>query len=80
MQNLLDIINYDVAPTIKDVKQSVLQARSVLKKGSSVLQDSTGEAGILVSSAAHGLFTGVKEYLSGYKTEGSGYNSNGNSG
>ncbi len=79
MQNVIDIINYDVTPTVKEIKQSIVQAKGVLKKGSSVLQDSTSEVSILVSSAAHGLFTGVKEYLSVCKTEENGYNGNGSS-
>ena len=77
VQNLLDIINYDISPTVKDIKQSVYGVKDALKKGSSVLQGGVDEASILLESTAHGLFTGVKEYLSTCKTEKSGYNGNG---
>lgn len=77
IQNLLDIINYDVTPTFRDVKQSVSGVKNALRKSSLVFQSSVDEAGILVVSATHGLFTGVKEYFAGCKTKENEYNSNG---
>ena len=79
LQSLLDIINNDVSPAVKEIKQSVYGVKDALKKGSSVFQDNVNEASILVASTAHGVLTGVKEYLSVSKTEEKSYNSNGNS-
>ena len=79
LQSLLDTINDDVKPTVKEIKQSVYGVKDALKKGTSVLEASVNEANVFVASSAHGLLTGVKEYFSACKTNESSYNNNGNS-
>ena len=72
LQNLIDTINNDVKPAVKEIKQSVYGVKDSLERG-------TNEASIFVASSAYGILTGVKEYLSPCKTNKSSYNSNGNS-
>ena len=79
VQSLLDTINDDVKPTIKEIKQSVYGVKDALTKGTSVLESGVGEASIFMASSAHGVLAGVKEYFSGCKTDESSYNNNGNS-
>ncbi len=79
LQSLLDTINDDIKPTVKEIKQSVYGVKDALKKGTSVLEGSTSEASIFVASSAHGFLAGVKEYLSLCKTDENSYNSNGSS-
>ena len=79
VQNLLDTINDDVRPTIKEIKQSVYGVKDALKKGTSVLESGTNEASIFVASSAHGILAGVKEYFSACKTDENSFNNNGSS-
>ena len=79
LQSLLDTINDDVKPTVKEIKQSVYGVKDALTKGTSVLESGVSEASIFVASSAHGFLAGVKEYLSLCKTDENSYNSNGSS-
>jgi len=79
LKSLLDTINDDVSPTVKEIKQSVYGVKKALAKGTSVLESNVGEASIFVASSAHGLLTGVKEYFSSCKTDENSYNNNGSS-
>ncbi len=79
LKSLLDTINDDVSPTVKEIKQSVYGVKEALAKGTSVFESNVGEASIFVASSAHGLLTGVKEYFSSCKTDENSYNNNGNS-
>ena len=63
VQNLTDTINDDFEPTVKEIRQSI----DGVKRGAS-------KASILVTSTAYGVFTGIKEYLSSYKTSEKSYN------
>ena len=79
LQSLLDTINDDVKPTVKEIKQSIYSVKDALTKGSSVLESSVSEASIFVASSAHGLLAGVKKYFSVCKTDENSYNNNGSS-
>ena len=79
LQSLLDMINDDVSPTVKEIKQSVYKVKDTLTKGSSVLESGVSEASIFAASAAHGVLAGVKEYFSVCKTDENSYNNNGSS-
>ena len=71
-QSLLDTINDDVSPTVKEIKQSVYGVKEAL-------ESNMGETKIFVTSSVHGLLTGVKEYFSSCKTHENSYNNNGSS-
>ena len=77
-QSLLDTINDDVRPTVKEIKQSVSGVKDALQKGTSVLESNIGEVSVFVASSVHGILTGVKEYFFACKTGENGYNGNGN--
>ena len=79
LQGLLDMINDDVSPTVKEIKQSVSRVKDTLTKSSSVLESSVSEASIFAASAAHGVLASVKEYFSVCKTDENSYNTNGSS-
>ena len=79
VQSLLDTINDDVKPTVKEIKQSVYGVKDALTRGTSVLESGVSEASIFAVSSAHGVLAGVKEYLSGCKTDENSYNNNGSS-
>ena len=79
LQSLLDTINDDVRPTVKEIKQSVYSVKDALIKGTSVLESGVSEASVFVASSAHGILAGVKEYFSVCKTNENSYNNNGSS-
>ncbi|OGI08598.1 MAG: hypothetical protein A3I68_01220 [Candidatus Melainabacteria bacterium RIFCSPLOWO2_02_FULL_35_15] len=80
LQSLLDTINDDVKPTVKEIKQSVYNVKTALKKGTSVLESGAHEASMFVASSAHGILAGVKEYFLACKTDENSYNNNGSPG
>ena len=51
-QNLLDTINNDLEPTVKEIKNSI----TTVKNGLS-------ETSVVIGSSAYGVLVGVKEYL-----------------
>ncbi|MBI3591658.1 MAG: hypothetical protein HY094_09825 [Candidatus Melainabacteria bacterium] len=73
VQYLLDTINY-FGPEVKDFKETLQSVKSVVQKGTKNIESNVDEAGIFVASSAYGILTGVKEYLSSYKTSENGYN------
>lgn len=76
-QSLLDTVNNDVSPTVKDIKESFYGVKDVLKSGTSLFEDRFSETSILFSSSMHGLLVGIKEYFATCKTDETGYNNNG---
>lgn len=73
-QYMLDTINDDFQPTVKEIKQSVDKFSGVVKKGSTYVQDSVKDAGVLMVSSAYGALVGFKNYLSSYNDNETGYN------
>lgn len=73
-QHLLDTINDDIEPTVKEIKQSVDKVNSVVKRTGTVVKSGFQEAGILAISSAYGVLSAVKDYVSGFKTGKTSYN------
>jgi len=80
IQNLVDTINDDLEPTVKEINQSVAGIKNILKNSTTLLKSSLKEASVVFISSAYGLMTGIKDYLSNYKTTESSYNGKGNAG
>ena len=79
LQCFLDVVNDEVTPTVKEVKQSVYGVKNLLHKGSNIVNYSLTEARTLALASVHGFVSGFKNYLSTCKTDESSYNGNGNS-
>ena len=75
-QHLLDTINDDFEPAVKEIKQSVSSVRKAVQSGSETVKYSLGDASVLVVSSAYGVLAGIKEYVTGYKNTENGYNNN----
>ena len=73
-QFLLDSINDDLQPTVKEVKESIDNVKQLVRSSTKSVSVGINEAGILVVSSVHGLLTGVKDYLSSYKNNETSYN------
>ncbi len=73
-QDLMETINDDLEPTVKEIRQSIDGVRTVVQTGTTTIKSGINEAGILVTSCAYGVLTGIKEYLSSYKTNEKSYN------
>jgi len=52
-QNLLDTINNDLEPTVKEIKNSMSSVKSVFN-----------ETNVAITSSTYGVLVGVKDYLS----------------
>lgn len=74
LKDLLDTVNNDVTPTVKEINQSMSSVKNVIQNSSSTVKSTLDEASIFVLSSAYGVLAGVKDYLSGYKNDKAGYN------
>ena len=79
IQSFMDVVNDEVGPTVKEIKESVYGAKSLLQKSTSVLNYGVSEAKTMIVASVHGFVSGVKQYLTICKSTESSYNSNGNS-
>ncbi len=66
-QTLLDTINNDLEPTVKEIKESVVVVKDVVSKGSASVKSGVSSAGVVLTSSTYGLLAGIKEYLTSYK-------------
>lgn len=73
-QQLLDIINDDIKPTVKEIKRGVSEIKTTFNKYSSPLTSAASKISIALASSAHGLLTGVKTYIDNLKDEKTSYN------
>ncbi len=78
-QHLLDIVNDDLEPTVKEIKDSVSTVREFVKTGSSKIRTELDKLQVVLGSSVYGLYCGVKEYVTSYKTDETSYNDNGRS-
>ena len=76
-QHLLDTINDDFEPTVKEIKQSVDGVRNVIQKSTTSVKSGINNTSILLVSSAYGVLAAVKEYLSSYKINETSYNNKG---
>ena len=76
---LIDTINDDLEPTLKEVKHSVDDVKNVVQKTTNTLKDSLSKVRMVILSSAYGILTGFKDYLSSCKTSEGSYNDNGRS-
>ena len=74
MQHLLDTVNEEIEPTVKEVKQSIDGVKNIVQKSTVVAKDAVSEAGILVVSSAYGVLAGIKDYLVSCKNVETSYN------
>ena len=76
-QTLLDTINDDLEPTVREIKDSVVGVKSIVSKGAVGVQLGVSETSVALTSSVYGVLIGVKEYFSSYKKEKNSYNGNG---
>jgi hypothetical protein len=62
-QHLIDVINDDLEPALKDIKCGVNNVKNVVNKYSGTAKSVIDNAGIAIVSTSHGLMTGIKSYL-----------------
>ncbi len=77
-QHLLDTVNDDLGPTVKEIKLSVNEVKDVLQKGTSKCKQGFNRVKVSLLSCAYGLVCGVKEYLSDSEISETSYNGNRN--
>lgn len=63
IQHLVDTINDEVEPMVKEISKSVTQVKSAVGKVTSPVKETVNKVGIALISSAHGVVTGLKEYL-----------------
>ena len=74
LQSLIDTINNGVGPTVKEVKDSIYNVKDIVQRSTSKAKSTASKTGMLIVSSAYGILTGIKKYLSSYKTTENGYN------
>lgn len=79
-QDLLDTINNDLEPTVKEIKESVSGVKTIVSRGATVAKLGVNETSMVITSSVYGILVGVKEYFSSYKKEKNSYNGNGKEG
>lgn len=76
-QFLLDTINDDLEPTVKEISQSITGVKKVVQKSTTAFKLGMDEAGIILISSAYGIMAGLKDYLSASKSSKTSYNGKG---
>lgn len=77
VKSFLDMVDDEVRPAVKEVKESIFGVKSLVKQGSKLMQNSIIETKTLVTASVHGVICGVKDYFSACKSDESSYNGNG---
>ncbi|MBI2995774.1 MAG: hypothetical protein HYY52_03610 [Candidatus Melainabacteria bacterium] len=73
-QSLIDLVNDDFEPTIKGVKESIGNVKTLVKTGSKTIRAGINEAGVIILSSASGILAGVRDYFCSYKNDETSYN------
>lgn len=69
IQNLVDTVNEDLEPAVKEIKNSITGVKTTVKKISEPLVSSVNKASVALISSAHGIVTGIKNYISSCKND-----------
>lgn len=62
-QSLMSLIQNDLEPTVKEIKESVANIKNIFQQCTTPLSSAVEKAGVAVSSLVHGIQTGVKSYF-----------------
>lgn len=63
-QSLMSLIQNDLEPTVKEIKEGVANVKNILGKYTTPMSSALEKASVTVSSLVHGVQTGVKSYFS----------------
>ena len=69
IQNLVETVNDDLEPAIKEIKDSITGVKKTVKKVSEPLASSINKASVAILSSAHGIVAGIKNYISTSKSD-----------
>lgn len=64
LQSLMSLIQNDLEPTVKEIKEGVANVKNVLGKCTMPMSSALEKASVAVSSLVYGVQTGVKSYFS----------------
>ena len=62
-QSLMSLIQNDLEPTVKEIKESVANIKNIFQQCTTPLSSAVEKAGVAVSSLVYGIQTGVKSYF-----------------
>lgn len=74
VQHLIDIINDDLEPTVKDIKENLFEVKNKIQKNSVILKTFFKKTQIIVVSGVYGLLYGIKDYLYSTTNQETSYN------
>lgn len=69
IQNLVDTVNDDLEPAVKEIKNSIAGVKKTVGKVSEPLTSSINKASVALVSSAHGIVAGIKNYISSCKND-----------
>lgn len=73
-QQILDLINDELKPTVREIKEGIGSVKSVVKSGTSIAKTGLQETSILLTSSAYGILAAIKDYLKSCKKGETSYN------
>lgn len=71
-QVLMDTVNEDLEPTIKEIRSGVESVKSAVKTCSSGAKSAFDNAGVTIVSSSKSVLEGIKSYISAFKGSGNG--------